>query len=242
MRHAARNRAIIYRRVSTDSQTTEEGGMSLATQQEKLKAYCVANDLVVAAEFEDAGLSGKTMEERPGLQSALRMLTAGDADILLVVRLCRLSRNTQQTLALAERCQREGWALASLSERLDTTTAAGRLSLSLLASLNQYEREKIGETVKQTMLFMSRQNRRTGAVPYGFSLDPTDPERKRLVPNDEQQEALRRIKRWKRIGHSYRNICDRLRRLGFKTAEGNTDWDPKSVWNVLAREAKLATR
>jgi site-specific DNA recombinase len=233
------SRAVLYIRVSTEGQ--KEEGMSLGTQKEKLRAYCVANDLVVAAELTDAGLSGKNMEDRPGLQSALRMLAKGDADTILVVRLDRLSRSTKDVLSLAEKCEKEGWALASLSERLDTSTAAGRLTLSILASLAQYEREKTAETTHQNLLHMARQGLRTGAVPFGYRLDPADPEQKKLVPVPEQQDVLKRIKHWRKIGHSFRNVCDRLQRMGFKTAEGNTNWNPKTVWSILARESKLAT-
>ncbi len=135
-------RTIAYLRVSSDKQA--DRGVSLDAQRAKLKAYAELYELDLVDVVVDAGLSAKSLD-RPGLQRALGMLKAGDAEALLVVRLDRLTRSVVDLGTLVERYIAPGKAaLLSVGEQIDTRSAAGRLVLNVLASVSQWEREAIG--------------------------------------------------------------------------------------------------
>ena len=92
-------KAIGYIRVSTEQQAGE--GVSLEAQRAKIEAWCLANDCELAEVFVDAGISGKSMKKRQGLQKALA--SAGKGMALVVYSLSRLARSTKDTLAISER-------------------------------------------------------------------------------------------------------------------------------------------
>ena len=93
----------------------------------------------------DAGLSAKTLD-RPGLQSALSKLDAGEAQALIVLKLDRLTRRVADLDTLIERYFGSRFTLMSVSEQIDTSSAAGRLVLNVLTSVAQWERETTSET------------------------------------------------------------------------------------------------
>ena len=133
-------RTVAYVRVSTDKQV--EHGLSLDAQQAKLTTYATLYDLDLVAIEVDAGVSAKTLQ-RPALQRALGTLKAGQAEALLVVKLDRLTRSVRDLGVLVETYFLAGkWSLMSVSEQIDTRTAAGRMVLNILAAVSQWEREQ----------------------------------------------------------------------------------------------------
>ncbi|GAC1430248.1 MAG: hypothetical protein NVSMB62_27670 [Acidobacteriaceae bacterium] len=116
----------------------------------------------------DAGESAKSLD-RPGLQRALGMLKRGEAAALLVVKLDRLTRSVVDLGRLVEQYFAPGRAaLLSVSEQIDTRSAAGRLVLNVLASVSQWEREAIGERTAVAMQHKVAQGEYTGGqTPYG---------------------------------------------------------------------------
>ena len=142
-------KTIAYLRVSTDKQADK--GISLEAQEEKARAYASLYDLDLIEVIIDAGESAKTLD-RPGLQRTLNMLKTGKADALLVVKLDRLTRSVVDLGKLIETYFAPGKAaLMSVSEQIDTRSAAGRLVLNILASVSQWERETIGERTRDAM-------------------------------------------------------------------------------------------
>lgn len=127
-------RTIAYLRVSTEKQA--DRGVSLDAQRAKVKAYAELFDLELTETIVDAGESAKHLD-RPGLQRALAMLKAGEADALLVVKLDRLTRSVRDLGHLVEKYFAPGKAaLLSVGEQIDTRSAAGRLVLNVLASVS----------------------------------------------------------------------------------------------------------
>jgi site-specific DNA recombinase len=164
-----RTKTVAYVRVSTEKQA--DHGVSLEAQQAKIAAYAQLYELDLVETVVDAAASAKSLE-RPGLKRALAMLDAGAATALLVVKLDRLTRSVADLSRLIERYFAAGKAaLLSVSEQIDTRSAAGRLVLNVLASVSQWEREAIGERTSMAMRHMAAQGQYTGGPPpYGYTL------------------------------------------------------------------------
>jgi site-specific DNA recombinase len=205
-------RAIGYIRVSTEEQASE--GVSLAAQRAKIAAWCQANDYTLVDVLTDAGLSG-TRTDRPGLATALSTIGKGDA--FVVYSLSRLSRSTKHTLELAERLDAAGADLVSLSERIDTTTAAGKMVFRLLAVLNEFERDQLAERTSAALQYKKRKGELVGAVPYGKALGADG---KTLVDHPAEQQVLTEARTLHGTSLSLRQIAHALAAKGFVARNG----------------------
>lgn len=223
-----KTRAIGYVRVSSEEQASE--GYSLDAQRAKLAAYAFANDLDLIAVHADEGISGKRANNRPGLQSGLASLRAGEATALVVVKLDRLSRSTVDVLDFVETSGREGWSIHSLGERLDTGSAMGRFVVTLFAALAQAEREVIGERTKATMAHMKANGLRVGAVPFGSDLAADG---RTLVPNAKEQAIIGQVRDLQATGLSLRRIAAELNARGVGSKTGRT-WSHVTVSGLIA--------
>jgi DNA invertase Pin-like site-specific DNA recombinase len=130
-------RAVGYVRVSTEEQSRK---VSPEMQAAKIRTYAELNDLELVDIIEDAGISGKSIKARPGIQEVLNMVKARKVDAVIVYKLDRLARNTIECLNMAEGMDKAGCALHSISEKLDTQSALGRFFFTLTASLAEMER------------------------------------------------------------------------------------------------------
>lgn len=208
-------KTIVYVRVSTDKQADK--GISLEAQEEKARAYASLYDLDLIEVIIDAGESAKTLD-RPGLQRALSMLKTGKADALLVVKLDRLTRSVVDLGKLIETYFAPGKAaLMSVSEQIDTRSAAGRLVLNILASVSQWERETIAERTRDAMRHKQANGEYIGGeAPYGFKL--VDGE---LIDDEAEQEVIQKAKAYHAKGLSLRKIAAELDKQGIKTRRGS---------------------
>jgi len=160
--------AVAYVRVSTPGQRDE--GVSLDAQRSKVAAWCDVMGYELVHTYADAGLSGHSMDKRPGLQQAIDdVCTRGG--VLVVYSLSRLARNTRETLELGERFTRAGADIVSLSENIDTTSAAGKMVFRMLAVLAEFERDQISERTTMAMAHKRSQGQRISRhIPYGMQL------------------------------------------------------------------------
>ncbi len=221
-------KAFGYVRVSTEQQATE--GISIESQIERIKAYCLLNGFDLAGTYVDAGLSG-TRSDRPELQRALDDCCAAKG-VLLVYSLSRLARSTRLTIELAEKLEKAGADLASLSERIDTTTASGKMVFRMLAVLAEHERDLVSERTKAVLSHKKASGERTGTVPFGWDVasDGTT-----LIENSEEQQTLRTIVELRESGLSFHKIASRLTEAGRLTKNGKPKWVHTSVRSILAR-------
>jgi DNA invertase Pin-like site-specific DNA recombinase len=196
-------RVVGYIRVSSEHQVDQ--GVSLQAQEEKIRQYCALYDLELVAIISDAGASAKTLQ-REGLQKALGMLKAGQADGVVVVKLDRLTRSVADLGFLITEYF-NAYALLSVCEQIDTRSASGRLVLNVLTSVAQWEREAIGERTSQALQFKRAQGERVGTVALGKSLSADG---KRLVDNPKEQQAMTLAKQYRENGLSFRKIAVRL--------------------------------
>ena len=205
-------RVIGYVRVSSEKQA--DHGVSLEAQQAKLTAYAALYELELVDIIVDAGVSAKTLN-RPGLQQALHMLKSGMAHGLLVVKLDRLTRSVRDLGELLERYFTK-YALMSVHEQIDTTTANGRMVLNLLMTVAQWEREIISERTTEALSHKRTKGEKLGgSVPYGYVVVDGV-----LVEDPSEQALLALIRRYRADGLSLRAITEELARKNYQTRKG----------------------
>jgi len=225
-------RTVAYIRVSTDKQA--EHGVSLEAQRAKVDAYSALYDLELVEVLVDAGVSAKSLN-RPALSEALSLLTSGKADALLVVKLDRLTRSVKDLGTLVDRyfARENGPALMSVSEQIDTRSAAGRLVLNVLASVAQWEREATGERTSAAMAHKRSLGEYTGGrLPYGWTLAADGVH---LDANDAEQQIIRAARELREAGLSLRKIGAALESRGMLPRTGR-GWHAETVKAVLTAE------
>lgn len=230
-----------YVRVSTDMQALE--GVSLDAQRDKLRAYCKLHEIELIGVCSDEGLSANTLE-RPGLQSALKMLESGKVNTLLVVKLDRLTRSLLDLdMLVREYFVEQRYHLLSVTESLDTRTAMGRFVLYILGLIAQWEREAISERTRDSMAHLKRQGVKLGAAPFGYSYVPElDAEgRKRIVEVPEAQAVIRRIVSMHAAGKTPCAIARQLRQENVP-AQRSAKWSANGVMSVLVRQGRNICR
>ncbi len=225
-------RAVAYLRVSTDKQA--DRGVSLEVQRTKIEQYAQLYNIELVAVEEDAGASAKTLE-RPALQRALATLKSGAANALLIFKLDRLTRRIIDLGSLLEKYfGDERRALLSVSEQIDTSSAAGRLVLNMLMTVAQWERETIGERTKSAMQHLAEQGKYVGGkVPYGYAIAADG---KTLVPNELEQKviALARELHAKHPNLTLRAIAAELARRGHRSRSGKA-FEPSAIAAMLRK-------
>lgn len=218
-------KAIGYIRVSTAGQA--EDGVSLEAQEAKIRAWADLNGYNQVDLFNEGGLTGKTMDKRDALQAALKAVGKGDA--FVVYSLSRLARSTKDTLEIADYLMDKGADLVSLSERIDTTTASGKMVFRMLAVLSEFERDQIAERTKLALAHKKSKGERVGAVPYGYRLADNG----RTLESEKREQSIIAVAReLHRSGMSLRAIARELSRKGFATRTGR-EFDATQVRRML---------
>lgn len=227
-------RAVGYVRVSTEMQVQE--GVSLESQKLRVQAHCTAMDIKLVDIKTDAGESAKSLE-RPGIQAALKMLTQGKADALIVMKLDRLTRSVKDLGVLCETYFGDGkpWSLLSVSDSIDTRSASGKLILNVLTSVAQWEREALADRVREAMQHMKSQGVYLGAAPYGFKYSEELDEhgRRKLVESPEEQAGIKRICELYETDMFVWQICEQLE--AEKVPPRGPHWHRATVYRVLRR-------
>lgn len=223
--------AILYARVSVLS----DDGISLQLQEERMRAFCLANGYEVGGSFTEA-ISGAKASNRAQLQQALEMVCKAKG-VLVVFALSRLARSVRDTLAISERLEKAGANLASLNERIDTSSAAGKFFFRLISGMNEFEKDQLAERTTAAMSHLRRHGKRISSrIPLGFDLAADG---KNLVENPAEQVTIRQILEWRRAGVRVSTIAHRLRSQGTPTKLGG-QWHPVTVKMILERQEKVA--
>lgn len=206
-------KAFAYLRVSTEQQAAE--GVSLAAQRKRIEAYCEASGLELGGVFADEGISGSRASNRPGLDTALKA-TCASKGVLIVYSLSRLARSTRDTLDIAARLERCGADLCSLSEKIDTTSASGKMIFRLLAVLAEFERDQTAERTRLALRFKRERGERwCNDAPYGYEWHGAA-----LRERPAEQQVIRRAAKLRREGMTIRAIAERLREAGVRNRLG----------------------
>ena len=146
-------KAIGYTRCSTQEQA--DSGLGLTAQTQRLRAYCGMKGLAILDIIEDPGVSGgKPLADRDGGRELLTIIRKRQADALAMLKLDRMFRNAGDCLTTVEKCEESGIALHIVDlggNAIDTTSAAGRLMLVILAGAAEMERNLVHERTKAAM-------------------------------------------------------------------------------------------
>lgn len=210
------DKVIGYLRVSTDEQAVS--GLGLGDQRGVIAAESARRGWVDVEYLSDEGYSAKNLS-RPAIASALDMLGKGQASVLVVSKLDRLSRSLLDFATLMDRARREGWELVVLDLAIDTTVPSGQLMANVMAAFAEYERQLIGARTSAALQQLKAQGKRLG--------------RPRTLP----AEVTSRIVAARGEGQALAAIADGLNRDGVATARGGARWYPSTVRAVLKSAA-----
>lgn len=184
-------RCAIYTRKSTEH-NLDLAFNSLDAQREACEAYIKSQShegwRLVPERYDDGGLSGASLERR-ALQSLLDAVRNGSIDTVVVYKVDRLTRSLADFAKLVELFDEYGVSFVSVTQSFNTTSSMGRLTLNVLLSFAQFEREVIGERVRDKIAASKRRGLwMGGTVPLGYRN-----ENKRLVVEDSDADLVRRI-------------------------------------------------
>lgn len=205
----------IYTRKSSDEGLEQEFN-SLDAQREACLAYIQSQKsegwMSVKQPYNDGGFSGGTME-RPGLQQMLADIKVGKINIIVVYKIDRLTRSLMDFAKLVEVFDQHSVTFVSVTQSFNTTTSMGRLTLNVLLSFAQFEREVTGERIRDKISASKQKGMWMGGVPpIGYEIKD-----RHLIPNEEHAAFIRMIyERYlelESIGH----LTEDLRKRGIKT-------------------------
>ncbi|MGC5324998.1 recombinase family protein [Brevibacillus sp. SYSU BS000544] len=203
-------KAALYIRVSTDEQAKE--GYSIPAQRERLLAYAHSQGWAISDEYVDEGRSGKDIQ-RPQLQRLLTDLPSNKFDVVLVYRLDRLTRSVLDLYSLLQEFDAFQVTFKSATEVYDTTTAMGRLFITLVAALAQWERENLGERTRLGKEQKVKQGKRAGGrPPFGYQLEQGN-----LVVHHAEAEIVRLIFHLYLTCQNMNTVADKLFEQGIVT-------------------------
>jgi len=209
------SKAALYIRVSTEEQATE--GQSVDAQIEILSQYCKLFQIEIYEIYRDLGISGKDTQSRPGLIKMLQDARLGRFNMVLVWKISRLSRSLKDLLWILDELERQGIVFSSYSEKFDTSTPVGKMTLQLLGSIAEFERNTIIDNVKMGLQEYARKGGKTGTV-LGY-----DNVNKQLVINEVESEIVKLIYKLYTMNQmSMAQISDYLNIMGFKTKRNNS--------------------
>ena len=226
-------RCAIYTRKSSEDGLEQEFN-SLHAQREACTAYITsqkAEGWVLLPElYDDGGLSGATLK-RPSLQRLLSELDEGRVDQIVVYKIDRLSRSLTDFAKIVDRLDRAGASFVSVTQSFNTATSMGRLTLNMLLSFAQFEREVTAERIRDKIAASKRKGLwMGGSVPLGY-----DPNGRTLTINEAEAMTVRAIYR---LYHSHKTIFEvtnKVRRLGLRSKRRTTPSGEIKGGNVIDR-------
>ena len=186
-------RCAIYTRKST-SEGLEQEFSTLDAQRESASAYIASQRgegwVELETRYDDGGFTGGNME-RPALKRLLADIKAGKVDCVVVYKVDRLSRSLLDFSRIMETLDNSGCSFVSVTQQFNTTSSMGRLTLNILLSFAQFEREIISERTRDKMGAARRKGKYVGGRPLlGYDVDS---ETKRLVVNEPEAVRVRQI-------------------------------------------------
>jgi len=216
----SRKRCAIYTRKSSEEGLEQEFN-SLQAQSEACEAYIRSQRhegwVLARTRYDDGGFSGGNME-RPALQCLLADIQGGRIDIIVVYKVDRLTRSLADFARLVEIFDRQGVSFVSVTQQFNTTSSMGRLTLNVLLSFAQFEREVTGERIRDKIAASRKKGMWMGGnVPLGY-----DASERTLVINPAEAETVCHIFALYREFGCVRRVKEEVDRLGLGTKRSAT--------------------
>lgn len=188
-------RCAIYTRKSTE-EGLDQGFNTLHAQRAACEAYVLSQAgegwSALPTLYDDGGFTGGNMD-RPGLKALLDDITAGKVDVVVVYKVDRLTRSLTDFARIVERFDQHKVSFVSVTQAFNTTTSMGRLTLNVLLSFAQFEREVTSERIRDKILASKQKGLWMGALaPIGYD-PPADPKIRILQVNPLEAETVRMI-------------------------------------------------
>jgi len=238
-----RVRCAIYTRKSTQDGLEQEFN-SLDAQRESGEAYIASMKhegwVCLPDRYDDGGFTGGNMD-RPAVARMMADIEAGKVDCVVVYKVDRLSRSLIGFARLMELFERKKISFVSVTQQFNTTQSMGRLTLNILLSFAQFEREIISERTRDKIAAARRKGKWSGGRSVlGYDVDPVT---KKLVVNAAEAERVREIFKMYLERRSLLDVGRELNRRGLRTkavqtkkgaAYGGREWDKPGVLKILA--------
>ncbi|MCV2874612.1 recombinase family protein [Defluviimonas sp. WL0050] len=231
-----KSRCAVYTRKSSEEGLEQEFN-SLHAQRESCEAYIASQRsegwVLVRDQYDDGGVSGGTLE-RPGLKRLMADIEDGLVDVVVVYKIDRLSRSLADFAKLVEVFDRNGVTFVSVTQSFNTTTSMGRLTLNILLSFAQFEREVTAERIRDKIAASRRKGIWMGGVPpYGYRVES----RKLVVDETEAAHVHWVFARFLEIG-SATVLARAVHERGITTRHGNRI-DKKYLYRMLNNRAYI---
>jgi len=230
-------RCAIYTRKSTD-EGLDQSFNSLDAQREACAAYILSQTHegweAVAERYDDGGWSGGTMD-RPALRQLLDDVKAGKIDIIVVYKVDRLTRSLADFAKIVEILDANGASFVSVTQAFNTTNSMGRLTLNVLLSFAQFEREVTAERIRDKVAASKAKGMWMGGpIPIGYALED-----RKLVPDPNEAATVRRIFERYVALRSMAALVDDLHERGIRTKQ-RTYRDGRTVGSISFSKGPLA--
>jgi site-specific DNA recombinase len=227
--------AIGYVRCSTQEQA--DSGLGMDAQSERIRAYCTLRGLTLHDIVSDPGVSGgRPLASRTGGRRLIATIRKRKAAAVVMLKLDRMFRNAGDCLTTVEEWERQGVSLHVIDlggNAIDTTSAAGRFMLVVLAGAAEMERNLTRERTRSAMAVKRANGQLIGAVPYGYNLADDG---RSLTPNLDEQTVIREIQAFRDIGKTLSAIAETLTTTGIPTKTGRSKrWTHQAVARILRR-------
>jgi len=215
-------RCAIYTRKSTEEGLDQEFN-SLDAQREAAEAYIHSQRhlgwTLLPQHYDDGGFTGGNLD-RPALQRLLEDIDAQRIQCVMVYKVDRLSRSLLDFARLIDRFEQRSVSFVSVTQQFNTTTSLGRLTLNILLSFAQFERDLVGERTRDKMAAARRKGKWTGGTPVlGYDVDPHGG---RLVANQTEARRVREMFRLYERHGSVQAVLEDLQRRRWTTKSWTT--------------------
>jgi site-specific DNA recombinase len=222
-------KAVIYTRVSTDEQA--KSGLGMEAQEKACRAYAKKLGVQDVVLHSDNGISGsREIAKRPGLTAALACLEKGD--FFIVAKLDRIARELIISISVQELVKKRGCKLISVNgEGSESTGIDGLIQSTIFSLFAHVERESTRQRTRNALNVKRLRNERIGTIPYGSKIARDGI---KLLPNAKEIEVIRKVKRLRRSGNSYRDIVDRLNSARVTTRTG-APWGKTQIVRILKK-------
>lgn len=221
-----------YVRVSKDTQEN-----SIDTQLDLLKKYCEYKGIIINKTFIDFGKSGGSVKGRDDFNQMMSLVSEGKVDKIITTSLSRFSRNTMDLLNSVDTLRENKTDLIVLKENISSLyDPIGMFFITILGSIYTLERGLISERTKDVLKHKRLNNQVFGTTPIGYDRNGDT-----LVENQKEQFMLRKIKRLRYKGLSYKQISDFLNRNGYTNKSGN-NFTKYSVGNIVKNRGFVVNR